>query len=174
MLDFTVIWALGLALQRPLSALLSGAVAAMIQDAARQPDAEQLRPMLEWAVRWNVAVTFVAPFYGLIEAFRGWSPGKLILGLRIVTEAGQRAPLSSLLVRYGIKGAANVMALLAILTGAHALSALAQATIWATYVSCLLVLTRPRTAMHDRIAGTAVLRKGDVAMTAARAGGAVS
>jgi uncharacterized RDD family membrane protein YckC len=45
---------------------------------------------------------------------------------------------------------------------------------WATMVGFLLVLGRERTALHDRIAGTAVLRKSDVALPAAPAGSATS
>jgi hypothetical protein len=67
-----------------------------------------------------------------------------------------------------------VITLVAMVTGARGLLLLGQATFWATYTGCLLVLAKPRTAIHDRIAGTAVLRKGDVAMTATRAGSAVS
>jgi uncharacterized RDD family membrane protein YckC len=174
MLDAAIVWALGLALQRPLSALFSGAVAAMIRDASARPDAEQLRPVLEWAARWGVSTTLVAPFYALIEATRGWSPGKLVFGLRVVTESGHAAPLSSLLIRASIKSAASVIAVAAMLSGARSLNGLVQATAWATWVGCLLVLTGPRTALHDRIAGTAVLRKTDVAMTAARPRGAIS
>jgi uncharacterized RDD family membrane protein YckC len=174
LLDAAIVWALGLALQRPLSALFSGAVAAMIRDAAARPDAEQLRPILDWAARWAVATTLVAPFYSLIEAIRGFSPGKLLLGLRVVTESGHRAPLASLLMRAAIKNAASVIAVAAMFSGVRALNGLVQATAWATWVGCLLVLMRPRTALHDRIAGTAVLRKADVAEAAARAPGAVS
>jgi uncharacterized RDD family membrane protein YckC len=174
LLDAAIVWALGLALQRPLSALFSGAVAAMIQEASARPDAEQLRPMLEWGARWAVSTTLVAPFYALIEATRGFSPGKLLLGLRVVTETGHPAPLSSLSIRAFIKSAASLVGLVAMLTGTRSLNGLVQATAWATWVGCLLVLTGPRTALHDRIAGTAVLRKADVAVGAERARGAIS
>jgi uncharacterized RDD family membrane protein YckC len=174
MLDAAIVWALGLALQRPLSALFSGAVAAMIRETAARPDAQQLGPVLEWAARWGVATTLVAPFYNFIEATRAWSPGKLVFGLRVVTEAGQPAPRSALLIRGFIKSAASLVAVAAMLTGARSLNGLVQATAWATWVGCLLVLTRERTALHDRIAGTAVLRKADVAVTAGRARGAIS
>ena len=174
MLDAAIVWALGLALQRPVAALFSGAVAAMIREISARPDAEQLRPAMEWVARLGVSTTIVAPFYGLIEAIRGWSPGKLLLGLRVVTETGHKAPLLSLLIRAAIKNAASVIAVAAMLTGARSLNGLVQATAWATWVGCLLVLTGPRTALHDRIAGTAVLRKADVAMTTAGARGATS
>jgi uncharacterized RDD family membrane protein YckC len=174
MLDAAIVWALGLALQRPLSALFSGAVAAMIREASARPDAQQLGPVLEWAARWGVSTTLVAPFYALIEATRGWSPGKLVFGLRVVTESGHPAPLSSLLIRSSIKSAASVIAVAAMLSGARSLNGLVQATAWATWVGCLLVLTGPRTALHDRIAGTAVLRKADVTVGAERARGAIS
>ena len=177
LLDMVAVWALGLLLQRPLAALFSGAVATLIRDASSRPDAEQVREMLEPAFRWMVSTTVVAPFYGLIEGLRGWSPGKLVLGLRIVDEAGRLAPRSALLTRFGIKGAASVIALVGMISGVRVLGMLAQATFWATYVGCLLVLAKPRTAIHDRVAGTAVLRKADVAVPApatSRADGAVS
>ena len=161
-LDLSAVWAIGLIAHRPVAALFPGAVAAVIQEATVRAEAEPMRPFLEWAARLGVTITLLAPFYALFEALRGWSPGKLVLGLRIATDTGHKAPPSALLARWGIKGAAGLIALVAMLTSVKSLNVLAQATAWATAVGCLLVLTKSRLALHDRIAGTAVLRKADV------------
>ncbi len=165
-LDMAAVWAVGLALQGSLAKFFPGAVAVLVQEMSARPDTIEARPFLEWTARLGVATTLIAPFYGLIEALRGYSPGKLALGLRIVAETGQKAPLSTLLLRFAIKGSAAVVAAIGMLTALKSLNVLAQAMGWATTVGCFLVLTRERTAMHDRIAGTAVLRKADMVVPA--------
>jgi uncharacterized RDD family membrane protein YckC len=165
-LDVIAVSTIALILQKPLSGLFPGALAAMIQEQASRAGAETTTPFLEWTARLGVATALIAPFYGLIEALRGFSPGKLVMGLRIVTEQGQKPPVASLLMRFGIKGAAAMITLVAIVSGVKSLHVLAQAAGWATMVGCLLVFMPARTAMHDRIAGTAVMRKADVRVTA--------
>ena len=173
-LDLAAVWVIGIALQRPLAVVFSGAVAAILAEAAARPDAEQMRPFLEWMARLGVAITLIAPFYALFEALRGWSPGKLVMRLRIATETGQKAPLASLFIRFAIKGAASMLALVALVANIKGLNVVAQAAGWATSVGCLLVLTKSRMALHDRIAGTAVWRKDDVVVAPLPAGGVAS
>jgi uncharacterized RDD family membrane protein YckC len=158
MLDVAGLWILAVALHAPLVTLFPGAVSAMVAQANAHPDASQLRPFLEWSARLVVAITLLGPFYGLIEAFTGRSPGKYLLGLRITGMNGEKPPLSRLFLRYAIKSAATIIAVPALLLSSKGLGVLAQATSWANIVSCLLVLGRERTAMHDRMAGTIVLR----------------
>ncbi|HEY0710704.1 MAG TPA: RDD family protein [Polyangia bacterium] len=165
-LDVVAVSTLALILQKPLSGLFPSAVAAMIQDQTSRAGTETMGPFLEWTARLGVASSLIAPFYGLIEALRGYSPGKLVMGLRIVTEQGQKPPVSVLLIRYAIKGAAALVTLAAITSNVKSLHVLAQAAGWATTVGCFLVFLPARTAMHDRIAGTAVMRKADVRVAA--------
>ncbi|HEY0714715.1 MAG TPA: RDD family protein [Polyangia bacterium] len=161
-LDVVAVSTLALILQKPLAGLFPGAVAEMIQEQTSRAGAETMTPFLEWTARLGVASALVAPFYGLLEALRGFSPGKLVIRLRIVTEQGQRPPVGTLLMRYGIKAAAAVITFVAIVSGTKSLHVLAQAAGWATMVGFLLVFMPTRTAMHDRIAGTVVMRKSDL------------
>lgn len=163
MLDMAALWTIAMVLQGPLAKLFPGLVSTVLADAKAHPEtAMEMRPFVEWAARLGVASGLLAPLYALFEALRGWSPGKLVLGLRIVSETGERAPLPSLLIRFGIKSSATLVGLAGLFLASKGLSVLAQAMGWATSVGCLLVLSKARTALHDRIAGTAVLRKSDV------------
>jgi uncharacterized RDD family membrane protein YckC len=158
LLDATALWALATALQAPLATLFPGSVTAMIAQLSAQPDATQILPFVEWTARLAVATTVLAPLYALIEGVFGRSPGKLVLGLRVATPTGEKPPLASLLVRFAIKGAASIAAAGAMLLAMKSLGVLAQAMGAATSVGCILVWSRERTAIHDRIADTVVLR----------------
>jgi uncharacterized RDD family membrane protein YckC len=114
--------------------------------------------MVDLVARMAVASTLIAPLYQLIEGLFGRSPGKLALGLRIATPVGDKPPLANLMVRFGMKSAATITAMASLLLAWNGLDALANAMGLATNVGCLLVLSRERTAIHDRVAGTVVLR----------------
>jgi uncharacterized RDD family membrane protein YckC len=157
-LDVAALWTLAAAVQRPLAALFPGSVTAMVAQVNAHPDASHMGPMVEWVARMAVAATLLAPLYGLIEGLLGRSPGKLVLGLRIASPTGEKPPLLTLLIRYCIKGGATITGLLSMLFALSSLNVLAQAMGSATSVGCLLVLSRERTAIHDRVAGTVVLR----------------
>jgi uncharacterized RDD family membrane protein YckC len=168
LLDLAATWTIALALQSFLIGLFPNVVATLVAEKlALQPELGEMRAMLEWGARLNVATRLVAPIYGLIEAFRGFSPGKLVLGLRVVSESGQRAPIGTLLVRYAIKNGGLVVGAVGLMTAWKPLGVLSDAMQAATFVGFLLVLDRARMAIHDRVAGTAVLRKTDVVVPAA-------
>ena len=119
---------------------------------------------------WTVAATVLGLLYGLIEGFTGWSPGKLILGIRVVDESGQRAPVGKLLLRYLVKYSGSVLAFAGLVAGASVLSSAGQLVALGIVVGCFLVLGKARQALHDKIAGTAVLRKSDIGAPAPAAG----
>jgi uncharacterized RDD family membrane protein YckC len=114
-------------------------------------------------VQIGVASTLLGPLYALIEGFTGWSPGKLLLGLRIVDDQGRRAPLTRLLPRVAVKASGSFLALGGMLAGSQMLSSLASGWSVVLAIGCLLVLRRSRQALHDMAANTAVLRASDVA-----------
>jgi uncharacterized RDD family membrane protein YckC len=175
LLDGLVLSAIGFVLQRPLAAVFPNALAAVIQEVTSRPtELGESADLLEKTARYAFATAIVSPFYWLVEAFGGFSPAKLMLGLRIVSEEGKKAPLLSLVIRYGIKNAASIVAVIALFSAWPGLDALSRAMYWATAVGFFLVLSPARMAMHDRIAGTAVLRKVDVVVTAAPTGSATS
>jgi uncharacterized RDD family membrane protein YckC len=132
---------------------------------AQQPKGEVPPDLQAWvltAARASVAASLLGPFYGLVEGLSGASPGKLLLGLRVVTTEGHRAPLAQLLERFVIKGGPNLLAFAAILTNLPGLSTAASGFAFLVILGGLLILGAKRQAIHDLAARTAVLRRSDV------------
>jgi uncharacterized RDD family membrane protein YckC len=124
------------------------------------------RGFAEGMATMGFAAGFLGLAYGLFEGLAGWSPGKLLLSLRIVDEGGQRAPLGKLLARYAIKQSASILALVALFLASKPLSTTGTIASVIIFLGFFLVLTRSKQALHDKIAGTAILRKADVGVAA--------
>ena len=164
-IDFVILSVLAWLARGLATSLFPGAIAQFLAERAATPGGAAARGFLEGAAGWSVALSLVSPFYLLIEGLTGWSPGKLLLGLRVVADSGQSAPLKRLMLRYAVKGSAALISLVGVLTGLRALGTVGQAIGWVIVAGSLLVLTTSRQALHDKAAGTAVLRKSDVGVS---------
>jgi uncharacterized RDD family membrane protein YckC len=179
-LDFIILSVLALALRGPLVALFPEAFQQMLARQMSSPGMDEAkvaaaRSFMEAMTRWSFSLTILAVVYGLIEGLTGWSPGKLILGIRVVDQSGQPASVGNLLVRYLFKNSASLVVLVGVLAASGVIQGVGQAAALIVVIGCFLVLGKARQALHDRIAGTVVLRKSDVGVTAAAApSGAVS
>jgi uncharacterized RDD family membrane protein YckC len=169
-IDFVLVALLALLIKRFVEAALPGVYAAKIAQATADPRAGAAPAFFVGVAGWGVAAGLIGPFYGLIEGLTGRSPGKMVVGLRVVDEAGQAAPIGTLLVRFLVKSSSSLIAFVALFAGAHALDLVSQIVAWGIMLGFFLVLTKSRQALHDKIAGTAVLRKSDVGAPALSSG----
>jgi uncharacterized RDD family membrane protein YckC len=173
-------WALDLVALIILATVLTGVVAGLFPDALARFIESQLaaqpagapaaaKAFAEKMLNWSFAATLVGLLYSLTEAFAGWSVGKLILRIRIVDESGQRGPTGKLVLRWAIKQSGNLLLLAGLFAASKLLYTAGQIVALGIFLGCFLVLSKSRQALHDKIAGTAVLRKSDVGVAATAA-----
>jgi uncharacterized RDD family membrane protein YckC len=167
LIDIIIVGALAIALRGVVATAFPGLLAAAVAKSMADPRAAQAAGFIQAAASWGLTLGLFAPLYGLIEGLVGWSPGKLLLGLRVASAAGTTARLDRLLLRYAGKNAAALIGLLGILTASHALELGSRIVAGIVIIGCFLVLGKSRQGLHDRLAGTAVLRRSDLAAAAA-------
>ncbi|MBN9415578.1 MAG: RDD family protein [Candidatus Eremiobacteraeota bacterium] len=102
-----------------------------------------------------LVATFLSLPYNLMEAFFGWTPGKLVMGLRVRNEDGALPSLGQVFSRWLIKHNAILIALLTFIGLAPAafVAPLLQAIVFG---GCFMALGAGRQALHDQMAHTAV------------------
>jgi uncharacterized RDD family membrane protein YckC len=178
-LDFVILAVVSILVRAQVAALFPDAYQQALAKALSGPgmDAAKIasaRPFIEASTQWTLTISMLGVLYGLIEGFTGASPGKLILGLRAVDQSGQRASVGNLLVRYLVKYSASLLALVGMVAVSSVIQNVSQIVALIVIVGCFLVFGKARLALHDRIAGTAVLRKSDVGAPSSSAPAAVA
>lgn len=93
------------------------------------------------------------------EASTGAALGKLALGIKIKSADGSLASFNQRLIRSLFKYNAQVLGLVAIVTGVEAIGTVGNIGILVVIIGCLLVLGGEKQALHDKLAGTAVYPK---------------
>jgi len=106
------------------------------------------------------ATAVIGLAYFLMEAFTGYTLGKLILGIRIANEDGSQAGVSTLFARWALKNINFVLTVAALFTGIEIFRVLGNVGGLVIFVGCFLVLGMSRQALHDRLVKTAVYPKG--------------
>lgn len=106
-----------------------------------------------------VGIAIFTSLYGLIEAFTGASPGKMLIKIKIGNADGTQAPVGKLLLRYALKNSGTLINTLAALIGVTALGRLGGLCGLAVVIGCFFALGEAKQALHDMIAGTAVYPK---------------
>ena len=169
-------WALDVVALLILATVLSGVVAGLFPDVltrfidsqlATSPQAPaEARGLMNKIFAWSFAATVVGLVYSLTEAFAGWSPGKLILRIRIVDDSGQRAPIGKLVLRWAVKQSGNLLLLTGLFAASKLVYTTGQIVGLGIFLGCFLTLSKARQALHDKIGGTAVLRKADIGVAA--------
>ena len=162
LIDFVVVCVAAFLLKGVVERLLPGAYGEKLATALADPRTAPAKGFISVMTGFAMAAAILGPLYGLIEGFLGRSPGKLALGLRIVDEAGQLPPIGTLLMRYLVKSSSSLIAFAALFIGGHALDVVSQIVAWGIILGFFLVLTKSRQALHDKIAGTAVMKKAQV------------
>jgi uncharacterized RDD family membrane protein YckC len=104
----------------------------------------------------------VGVLYGLIEAFTGASPGKMVLKLKIGFEDGRNAPVAVYVTRWAVKYSGSILSSLGVITGISLIGTLGSLAGLVVFVGCFLVLGAKKQAIHDMAAKTAVFKKADL------------
>lgn len=141
-----------------LGPLLGGLIGVAVSQGTSQPD--PLASGLLGAIMGSLLVA--GPFFTLyffLEAFTGFTLGKLLLGQRVRAQDGQPAPIPRLLLRCACKHPALLLGLLASLSGLDALGTLGRVLGALAFLGCFAALGGTRLALHDLIARTAVYPK---------------
>ena len=100
-----------------------------------------------------VATLMTLP-YNLMEAFFGWTPGKLAMGLRVRNQDGARPALGQVFSRWLIKHVAILLSLLTFVGLPVAFfTPFLQAVV---FFGCFLALGVGRQALHDSLTSTAI------------------
>jgi uncharacterized RDD family membrane protein YckC len=154
-LDIVAIMVVALVLGGPLGALLGVAAA------------RSASPDLPWWVGafgglmagGALVAKAVALAYMLTEAFTGYTPAKLLLGIRVANADGTAAASHTLFTRAALKNVSEVGAVLALVFGIQQLAGLGSFLGLIFLLGCLLALLPDHQALHDKIAGTAVFPK---------------
>ena len=112
-----------------------------------------------------MAVSFFLGFIisGTIEIFvegiTGNSAGKLLLGMRVVLSDGAGADIGHRLLRTLYKYSFMILCAAGILTGTSAIFFAGLVLALVIGVGCFFVSGKNRLSLHDRLSGTAVIRK---------------
>ena len=110
----------------------------------------------------------IALAYLASEAVGDATPGKRLLGLAVGTAEGCVAARSTRILRWALKTAPIALTLLAVAVGVGLpglgglLKLIANLCGLGIGGGCLLALGQTRQAFHDRVAGTAVYRRGEL------------
>jgi len=108
-----------------------------------------------------IGITVAVPLYFLMEAFLGYTLGKLILGIKIAKEDGTQGDIKDYFLRYVIKNSGTILSLLGLLTLSF-LGTLGWIAGLAIFVGCFFVLGDKKQAFHDMLSKTAVFKKEDI------------
>jgi uncharacterized RDD family membrane protein YckC len=161
-IDFVLLWILAALAAKTVAGLFPEIIANKVAEAAAKAGGKPLPPFVTWLTASSLAIAVLAPIYGLVEGLLGASPGKFVLGLRVVTESNNQAGQPLLLARYGVKHVTSVFQLLALFLGIKAIEHAATVVGVVFIVGCFLAFGQARQALHDKIVGTAILRKSDL------------
>ena len=101
------------------------------------------------------------PLYFLMEAFLGYTLGKLILGIKIAKEDGTHGDIKDFFLRYVIKNSGMILSLLGMLTLGF-FATLGWIASLAIVVGCFFVLADKKQSFHDMLSKTAVFKKEDI------------
>jgi uncharacterized RDD family membrane protein YckC len=107
----------------------------------------------------SMVTYIIGLLYFLTEVFLLKTPGKMILGLVVADQEGNKPPMNALIIRYLFKQGATLVIIVAVFANLSAL-------LWFSYllsliylVSCLMATRETRLALHDDIAKTAVFKE---------------
>ncbi len=100
--------------------------------------------------------------YYLLEIFKGAAVGKMLLNLRIANSNGSEAANSTLLLRYLVKNASSIIAILWVISGSMLLNTVNTVIGLVILLGFFLVLGKNRQDIQDIVARTAVFKNEDL------------
>jgi uncharacterized RDD family membrane protein YckC len=99
--------------------------------------------------------------YMTLEIFSTATLGKMLFGLRIGDQEGNKAKISQRLLRYLVKFSSMVIYVFGRIVKNEFIFSVSPLATLIIFIGFLLVLGGKKQALHDRIARTSVFRKGD-------------
>jgi uncharacterized RDD family membrane protein YckC len=162
LIDIVAVMILGGVFGGMLGSLLGLGTGALAGAATGEAGAAAAGGLIGGVIGMMAGMYIMSVLYGLIEAFKGASPGKMILKLQIAMADGQRAPLSVYLTRWAVKNIGALLGTLGLLTGLGFLKTLGSLGGFVIFIGCFMVLGVSRQAIHDLAAKTAVFNKADL------------
>ncbi len=108
------------------------------------------------------AIAIASFLYNLLEGFKGYTLGKLMLGIQIGNQDGTQASVNKLMLRFSIKNISTILNLIAITTFIGFIDSIASFLGLVIFIGCFFVLGEKKLAFHDMIAKTAVYKKSDI------------
>jgi len=118
--------------------------------------------IMSGAIGTILAMIITFMLYGLIEAFTGASPGKMILGMKIANPDATPASVGKLFGRYAVKNGNSILSFLGYVAGVAALGKIGGLWGLAVFIGCFFALGGSKQALHDIIVKTAVYPKAEV------------
>lgn len=108
-------------------------------------------------------LSFIVTFmYYAFEIIFAATPGKMILGLKIVDENMHEASVNKLAMRFLYKHLSTILSLIAFLLTIESLDIVASIVTFIIWGGFLYTLSPKRQGVHDLLAGTIVLRRRDI------------
>ena len=162
LVDFVLVMILGFLFGGVLGGILGVGAGALTGAASDVEGAAAAGAAIGFIGGMMAGATLVMILYGLIEAFTGASPGKMILKLKIGTDDGRVAPRSAYLTRWAVKNVSAILSTLGMITGLGFLGTLGSIAGFVILIGCFMVLGASRQAIHDLAAKTAVYKVTDL------------
>jgi len=97
--------------------------------------------------------------YNLLEAIKGYTLGKLMLGLQIGNEDGTKAPIGTLFLRYAIKNIGMILSFLALIPFLIWIGTFSWLASLVVFIGCFFAIGAKKQALHDMIGKTAVFKR---------------
>jgi uncharacterized RDD family membrane protein YckC len=162
LIDFVAVLVLGFVFGGVLGSVLGIGAGALAGAATGEAGAAAAAGAIGGLLGGLAGVYIVAVLYGLIEAFTGASPGKMVLKLKIGYEDGRPAPISVYATRWAVKNIGALLSALGLITGMSFLGTLGSLGGFVIFVGCFMVLGEKKQAIHDLAAKTAVFKVSDL------------
>ncbi len=118
-----------------------------------------LNEFLQTIIPLSFIVTFM---YYAFEIIFAATPGKMILGIKIVDENMTEASVNKLALRFFYKHLSTIISLMAFLITFESLDVVSSIITIIIWIGFLFTLSPKRQAFHDMLAGTIVLRRRDI------------
>ena len=100
--------------------------------------------------------------YYTVEAFTGYTLGKLAIGIRIADVEGARADWDAYIFRFLLKNSYWVLALIGGIIQVEGMQFTGKITGGIIFIGCFFILSAKRQALHDMLTDTAVYRRSDL------------
>lgn len=113
-------------------------------------------------MRISLFIAHFSTLYMISEAFWGATPGKMLMGLKIGTQAGMKGDIWIYFPRFALKNSSVLLDLLGRLTHLTLFSTLGGFAGMLIFMGCFLALGIRKQALHDTMVRTAVFKKGDL------------